>query len=217
MCVLCLLLAVQFSDARWAAILACPKVSAPGAADGSGVVIGVKDGFAYLLTAAHVAGSGLVELKFSSRENYPKPAWFGDGAEVIGRWADPDFALIRFPVRNREVPILPLAPAWERPKAFPVGSLSVGVGGGQASSAVPNLVVGKEFVRREGKGAAFFWQTAVPPEAGRSGGPLLDVHGRVIGIAVAYRGAVGYYTHHDELLAALKRDGHGWLIPAIRP
>jgi len=39
----------------------------------------------------------------------------------------------------------------------------------------------------------------------------------VIGVAVAYRGKVGYYAHHDEILAALKRDGFGWLVPAIKP
>jgi len=212
-----LLLAMQVCDNRWATLLACPKVSAPGMGDGSGVVIGQKDGFAYMLTAAHVAQSGLVELKFTSRANYPKPAWFGDGAEVIGRWPDPDFALIRFPIRDRVVSILPLAPAWERPKVFPVNALSVGIGGGQASTAMQNQVVGKEFVRRTGRESAFFWQTAVPPEAGRSGGPLLDSQGRVIGVAVAYRGKVGYYAHHDEILAALKRDGFGWLVPAIKP
>jgi S1-C subfamily serine protease len=211
------LFALHFSEARWKAILACPKVSAPGTADGTGVVIAVKDGFAYVLTAAHVAQSDRVELKFTSRANYPKAAWFGDGAEVIGRWPDPDFALIRFPIRKQTVSILPLAPAWERPKAFPVPALSVGVGSGQAAMALPDVVLGKEFVRREGKGAAFFWRTKVPPEPGRSGGPLLDVHGRVIGIAVAFRGDAGYYSHHDEILAGLKRDGFGSLIPMVKP
>ncbi|MBA4191378.1 MAG: hypothetical protein C0467_25645 [Planctomycetaceae bacterium] len=211
------LLAVQLTEIRWNAILACPKVSTPGSADGSGVVIGVKDGFAYLLTADHVAKSDLVELKFTSRANYPKPAWFGDGAKVVARWPDPDLALVRFPVRDREVSVLSVAPSWQRPRAFPAESLSVGVGSGQAATAVPNGIAGKDFVRREGKGGAFFWRTVTPPESGRSGGPLLDNQGRVIGIAVAQRGGVGYFAHHDEILAALKRDGHAWLIPVVKP
>ena len=35
----------------------------------------------------------------------------------------------------------------------------------------------------------------------------------VIGIAIAYRGGAGYYAHHDEILAALKRKDFVALIP----
>lgn len=205
-----LLIAAQASEARWPVLLACPRVSAPGVADGTGVVVGAKDGFAYLLTANHVAVSDRVEVEFSSRAAFPKPAWYGDGATVVARWPDPDVALVRFPVGKRDAPTLRLAPAWQRPKAFPAGAGSVGIVGG----AEPEEIRGKEFVRREGKGPAFFWRTEAPPRPGRSGGPLLDPRGRVIGVAVAVRAGAGYYAHHDEILAALKRDGYGWLAPA---
>lgn len=213
MIALTLFAAYQLTDARWAALLACPRVSAPGTADGTGVVIGVKDGFAYVLTANHVAASDRVELAFTSRETYPRPAWYGDGAEVVARWVDPDLALVRFPTRGRVVPVRPLAPPWQRPKTFPVPALAVGVGGGGAAEAVPDTIRAREFVRREGKGPAFFWRTERAPEPGRSGGPLLDSRGRVIGVTVAVRAGAGYYAHHDEVLAALKRDGYGWLVP----
>lgn len=208
-----LLAVLPLVDARWGAVLASPKVSVPGVTDGTGVVVGVKDGFAYLLTANHVAVADRVEVKFTSRENYPKAAWFGDGAEVVARWPDPDLALVRFPVGKQPVPVLPLAPAWQRPRAFPAPVLAVGVGSGEASTAIPDRVTKKEFVRRDGKKPAFFWRTEKAPESGRSGGPLLDTRGRVIGVTVAVRAGAGYYAHHDEILAALKRDGHGWLVP----
>ena len=205
-----LLLAVPLIDARWAVLLACPRVSTPGNTDGTGVVIGVKDGFAYLLTASHVAPFERVEVAFATRESYPKPAWYGDGAEVVARWPDPDLALVRFPLGKRSVSVLPLAPPWQRPKAFPVSAVSVGTGDPAPRT---ETIRAKEFVTREGKQAAFFWRTNDPPESGRSGGPLLDGRGRAIGIAVAASGGKGYFAHHDEILAALKRDGFGWLVP----
>ena len=104
---------VPILDAHWQAVLACPRVSTE-TTTGPGVVIGVKDGFAYLLTANHVAASDRVEVRFTSRENYPRPAWYGDGAMVVARWPDPDLALVRFPVGKRGVNVLPLAPAWLR-------------------------------------------------------------------------------------------------------
>ncbi len=199
-------------DAQWAAILACPKVSVAGGAAGSGVVVGVKDGFAYLLTAAHVVPLDGVEVRFTSREAYPKPAWFADRPEVVARWPDPDVALVRFKVGEREVPTLPLAGPWQRPKEFPVSAWSVGLGPQDAARVWADRILAKQFVRRERVNPAFFWETDRPPEPGRSGGPLLDDRGRVIGICVAARDGRGYYAHLDEILAALKQHGHGWLV-----
>jgi len=207
-----LFVAATVIDVQWPMILACPRVSAPNATKGTGVVIGVKDGFAYLLTASHVAPYDGVEVAFTSRAEYPRVAWV-ERAAVVARWPDPDLALARFPVGKHAVSVLPLAPAWERPKSFPVPAATVGIGGRDASTVLTDTIRAKEFVTREGKQPAFFWQTVTPPESGRSGGPLLDTRGRVIGIAIAARGGSGYYAHHDEILAALKRDGYGFLVP----
>ena len=75
-----------------------------------------------------------------------------------------------------------------------------------------DTIEAREFVTREKKQPAFFWRTETPPELGRSGGPLLDAQGRVIGIAIAASGQKGFYAHHDEILAALKRNGFSWLV-----
>lgn len=209
-----LLFAATIADAQWAAIQACPKVSVPGNASGTGVVIGTKDGFAYLLTASHIIGDfDAVGIAFTSRVTYPKPVWYPDRVEVLARWPEPDLALLRFPLGMQNVSVLPLAPAWQRPKVFPVGVQTIGVGSDPAATIRADKLLAKEFIARDEKQLAIFWKTETAPEPGRSGGPLLDGKGRVIGLAVASSGGKGFYTHHDEILAGLKRGGYGWLIP----
>ena len=191
-------------------VAACPKVSCPGATTGTGVVVAVKDGFAYVLTAAHVARLDGVEVQF-----FPSPeskgGWFAESPKVLGRWPEPDLALVQFRVGERPVPVLPLAAAGARPKAFPFAANAVGMTA-EGPSVWADEVLAKRFVRKSPTEVAFFWETRREPVPGRSGGPLIH-GGRVIGVCAANQGGRGYYAHADEIHAALIRDGHGWLVP----
>jgi S1-C subfamily serine protease len=123
--ILLLCLAVfPLAEQQWNAVLACPRVTVVGHGSGTGVVIGIKDGFGYLLTANHVALADRVVVEFTSLATYPKAAWLGEGAEVVARWPDPDVALVRFRVGKNAPAVLPLAPPSTRytttPAAFAV-------------------------------------------------------------------------------------------------
>jgi S1-C subfamily serine protease len=200
-------------DAQWNAIAACPKISVPTGVAGTGALIGIREDFAYVLTAAHVAKFDGVELEFTNRLGYPKPSWFAANPTVVKRWPQPDLALIRFSMPKNKTLLTPLklAGIGDRTRVFPTGGWSVGVGSSAASTVSLDAIVQKKAVRRT-EGMTFFWETVEVPEAGRSGGPLIDAKGQVIGICSASSGGRGYYTHLDEIQVVLKRDGFGWLI-----
>jgi hypothetical protein len=76
-------------------------------------------------------------------------------------------------------------------------------------------VLGRRLVRRPG-GLRFFWETEGKPVGGMSGGPLLDRAGAVIGVCSAADLGTGrgYFSHADEVLAAVAEAGHRWLLDA---
>jgi S1-C subfamily serine protease len=203
-------------DAQWKAVAACPRIVTTTGQYGTstGVVVGVKDGQAYILTAAHTVaevGAGR-EALFYPPATYPKPTPPLKPVVVAHRLPAADVAVltVRIPP-DTTVPTLKLIAPGRRPKAFPFPVLAVGCSGGDAPTCRTDIVRGKRFVRRPEAGDAFFWETDVPPVPGRSGGPLLDADGKVIGLCAANMGSRGYYTHTDELHAGLKRHGLAWL------
>lgn len=204
--------------AQWAALAACPRVASrvdgtTNSATATGVAVGFRDGSAYVVTALHGIPDLVAEreVEFFTEQSYPRPARRFLAVEVAARWPEPDLALLRVKVGPDPVPTLPLAGPGQRPVRFPFDALSVGCSNGSPPTCRAEAVRAKRPVSRGDKGLAFFWELAAPPVPGRSGGPLLDDRGRVIGICSAGQGGRGYYTHLDEVLVGLKRKGYDWL------
>ncbi len=158
---------------------------------GASSVVEQGSGFAvdragYILTAAHVIVStnGASPLDTPARAVYVQ---FSDGdrikAEIVGWDPYDDVGLIRVDPRAHPLDPLPLGNSSAVQVGQPVAaigsplgnatSLSVGVVSA-TGRAIPSLTTSYDLYDAI--------QTDAPIEAGNSGGPLLDAHGRVIGI-----------------------------------
>lgn len=203
--------AILSAEAQWRAIPACLRVVEKGAF-GTAFVVGHKGEYAYVLTAAHVvAGVKDREFQAFTRDSHPLPARVFKESDVLLRVEKPDVALVRVKVGQDRLPELKLAGPGQRPKRFPFAAVSVGGPFGGAPAARAETVTAKYLKLDRDQPRALFWQVDRPPDKGRSGGPLLDAEGRVIGLCAAAQGEKGYFTHHDEILAALKQNGYDWL------
>jgi S1-C subfamily serine protease len=208
-------------DTQWNAVCSTVRISSDNRdfTTCSGVVIAVREGAAYVLTAAHGAKStGEYKLEWFTRDKYPLPArqFTATQIGVVLESPTEDISLIKVAVGKDAPPgICKLAPVGARTKEFPVSALVVGCGDGGAPTAQVVQIAGKKLRKKTELDMAFFWETTVPPVSGRSGGPLIDRQGRLIGICAAKGGDLaqkGYYSHLDEIHATLKRNGQEWLI-----
>ena len=201
-------------DAQWAALQATVRIGS-GANSGpvaTAVCVRVKNGYAYLLTSNHTVPKGEVKtFEFFTKESYPKSDSTINSGDIILRLPECDVALVKVVVGPLGVPSIPLAGPNQRPKKFPFAAVAIGCPEGDPVRARAERITAKKLVRKADETIAFFWEADKAPVGGMSGGPLIDENGRVIGLCTAAQSGQGYYTHLDEILAGLKRNGYGWL------
>lgn len=186
--------------------------SAVGGGVGSGAIVGADDHSIYVLSAFHVVDPGLrLELECFGRDGYPqKGPTFRDGIHRVGVVPSADIALLRIRTDFRPAHFVPVCAA-----AAPVHDgqpvLTLGCSRGQYLSCVEDAIQGMTLRRRD-DGWINFWVTAGLPVDGRSGGPLLNVDGRLIGIC---RGILtGNADYPSEGLYASLEQIHGLISSA---
>jgi hypothetical protein len=206
-------------EIQQAALLATVQVtnSAEGV-DGSGVLLGSEGAFIYILTANHVvAKAKQVDVSIYSAGSYPRVDKAYREADVVARDARADLAVIRLTTRDTLPAPLLLCPAGRAPAAKTFAVLSIGCQDrGVPLQLLDEVKAVRVISKPKEAGKTKCWETARAPIAGRSGGPLVDSRGLLIGIASGMSDAKGYYIHLDEIRDFLKRQGLAFLADAVK-
>jgi Trypsin-like peptidase domain len=205
------------STAQWSAIEACPRIVSklPVEAYATGVLVAFREDHAYILSAQHASTGSVRRFQFFTEQSMPEPAVeITSVADVVMTDKTADVVMYKLPWPQKSIwkpSPLPLAKPGERPKRFPFEALSVGCSEGRLPSAMNETIRAKRLASKTETEIAFFWESASAPKPGRSGGPLLNAQGQVVGLCAANKDGLGYYAHLDEVLVALKASGHDWL------
>jgi S1-C subfamily serine protease len=178
---------------------------------GSGVVIGRAGPVAYVLTAAHVIAEpeGLaVETSDPGAAGGGRRA-FAD-VTVVAK-ASPqrqDLAVLRVRVNGEGLTaVIPLRRPTAAPLKTPAVAFSAGDDGVKVSIQA-ETVLGTARLRHLGtEETTRCWKCQAAPVPGRSGGPLLDADGALLGVCSGGDRTASYYVHVEEVRDFLKRNG----------
>jgi serine protease Do len=145
---------------------------------GSGVIVDAEDG--YVLTNYHVvSGANAILVRLSDGRVIA-----GDDVGVVGFDAATDLAVLRINAGNLA------SIAWGDSQRLEVGDWVLAVGNpyGLDRTVTSGIVSAKQ--RRGVNGTAYqdFLQTDAAVNPGNSGGPLLDIEGKLVGITTAIVG-----------------------------
>ena len=187
---------------------------------GTAVIVGRKNGSTYLLTAAHLLPK---DRPIAGRENedvnrvgltlYTVAGKSKEAtARVVARMPNEDLAVLMasLPEHPGTAQICPD----EKEKKIiqlPIPVITVGAVLDSPPEIKIDWVRDKKYVAKPDGTAAIYWEADIPQTIGRSGGPMIDGRGYVIGIASGTQHKKGYYTHLDEIIRALHREGFDWL------
>jgi S1-C subfamily serine protease len=144
-------------------------------------VIGSRDGDVYVLTAAHVVSpTGKLLVETFTAASRLKPDSFHKGGQLVFRNVEADLAVIRFPAGKRDWTVVRIGSPGREVRVE--SGWAIGCDDGAPPRITAVTLKGKKLVRRPDGGSAFYWQADGKSVPGRSGGPLFDRSGQLIGI-----------------------------------
>jgi S1-C subfamily serine protease len=186
--------------------------------EGSGVVVKYARGIAYILTAAHVVpavphGDEVTITFFPKTDARDAPPNDVKGT-IKERMVNEDLAVIEVALKEAPPSVAPLCPRDVAPPktlTAPQPVLAVGIGTLGAPEANVDRVRAHKLIKKPDDSEAFHWEADQVQPIGKSGGPLLDKEGRVIGICTGTMNKKGYYLSIYEILSRLRSKGYEFL------
>lgn len=170
--------------------------------DASGVILGKDtEDHLYVLTVWHAAKHEIERIElFSITSLDQKPHAILNNPALHSNSPERDLAILAVkidPNLTFDSVCLESAPKTGQNPFF---AYSAGCSGGRYPTVLGERITGHDrFHPKGGTVNAVMWTADKPQEEGRSGGPLLDAKGRLIGIALGKEGLTGYYCHSSEI------------------
>lgn len=182
------------------------RILNPDGSQGSGVVLAVKAPFVYVLTADHVVmDAEATTIETFTTDSFPDVSKSYRGS-VVARTDVEDLAVIRFSSGDFPQTRIPLAPA--NYVATEVVGASTGCQVGEVPSSVADTAKRELIQRGEDTKTVQMWvYEDTPSHPGRSGGPLIDEGGNIIGICSGVSLGKAHFCHSDEIHRFLDENG----------
>jgi S1-C subfamily serine protease len=186
--------------------------------NGSGSIVAVDGPFVYILTAGHVIRGGeQLEVETFTAASYPKTAQVFRTVRIEAESQGvKDMALLRVTAGEKVAQPLQVHPTPAELNRKNFDALTVGCDKGDAPTCQVERVVTAKTVRREGKGEGYCWEVDRAQVQGRSGGPLLDRKGRLIGICSGNSGERSYFCHLRDIETFLNDKGFRGILTAAK-